>query len=80
MRKTNPALKALERAIQACGGPARLAEAVGVKRQAVNGWLSTMRTGRRFPAGRVLAVEKATGGTVSRHDLRPDLYPIEEAA
>jgi DNA-binding transcriptional regulator YdaS (Cro superfamily) len=33
--------------------------------------------GRRLPAEHVLAVEAATG--VSRHDLRPDIYPREDA-
>jgi DNA-binding transcriptional regulator YdaS (Cro superfamily) len=32
----------------------------------------------RVPAERVLEVERITG--VSRHDLRPDLYPREERA
>jgi DNA-binding transcriptional regulator YdaS (Cro superfamily) len=26
---------------------------------------------------RVLQVEAATGGIVTRHELRPDLYPVE---
>ena len=33
---------------------------------------------RRASAEYVLAIEAATG--VSRHDLRPDLYPREDAA
>lgn len=32
----------------------------------------------RVPAERVLDVERITG--VSRHDLRPDLYPAPESA
>jgi DNA-binding transcriptional regulator YdaS (Cro superfamily) len=32
----------------------------------------------RVPAERVLDVERATG--VSRHDLRPDIYPRDGAA
>lgn len=31
-------------------------------------------------AERVLKIEAATEGKVSRHDLRPDLYPRESAA
>lgn len=39
-------------------------------------YLWQMATGRRrIPAERVLALEAATG--ISRHDLRPDLYPRE---
>lgn len=32
---------------------------------------------RRTPAERVLAIEKATGGKVTRYELRPDIYPPE---
>lgn len=60
-----------ERAIAAAGGVTRLAEAVGVSRSAVSQW-------PRVPANRVLAVEKATG--VPRHELRPDIYPLDGAA
>ncbi|MDQ0305303.1 transcriptional regulator [Ancylobacter polymorphus] len=39
---------------------------------------SRWETGRRrVPAERVLDVERITG--ISRHDLRPDLYPREPA-
>lgn len=41
--------------------------------QAVGGWC---RSGR-VPAERVLDVERVTNGQVSRHQLRPDLYPLE---
>jgi len=34
----------------------------------------------RVPAERVLAIENATDGVISRHELRPDLYPVEQAA
>jgi len=65
----------LIRAIEAAGGPAALAVALGVSSQAVSQW-------ERCPAHRVIAVEAAAGGAVSRHDLRPDLYPVadDEAA
>lgn len=32
---------------------------------------------RRIAAEQVLKIESATEGRVSRHDLRPDLYPRE---
>lgn len=48
-----------------------LAKAIGVSRQIVSHW----RTGRcRVPAERCRAIEKATGGAVTRHDLRPDIF------
>ncbi|MBL8630438.1 MAG: pyruvate, phosphate dikinase [Rhodospirillaceae bacterium] len=64
---------ALERAITEAGGVVSLARAINVTSQAISQW-------DRVPAERVLAVEKATGGKVSRHDLRPDLYPSGSAA
>ena len=36
-------------------------------------WLN----GRRVAAEQVLKIERATDGAISRHDLRPDLYPRE---
>src|SRR5690349_9961542 len=59
---------ALERAIEQVGGVAALARAINVTPQAVSQW-------DRVPAERALAVEKATEGRISRHELRPDLYP-----
>ena len=35
-----------------------------------------LRDERPLPAEHVLAVEEATG--ISRHDLRPDIYPRDE--
>jgi DNA-binding transcriptional regulator YdaS (Cro superfamily) len=34
---------------------------------------------RRIAAERVLSIENATDGKVTRHDLRPDLYPRDAA-
>ncbi len=33
-----------------------------------------------IPPERVLAIEAITGGQVTRHELRPDIYPREQAA
>lgn len=60
--------EALGRAIKAAGGPAALGKQLGVSAQAVCQW-------DEVPPLRVLAVERASG--ISRHDLRPDLYPRE---
>jgi hypothetical protein len=60
---------ALEKAKVAIGGNTALAQALGgLTPQAVSQW-------RRVPAERTLDVERVTG--VSRHELRPDLYPLE---
>lgn len=53
------------------------AQALGVSQGLVSHWV----TGRaRIPAERVLTIEAATGGQVTRHELRPDLYPLEHSA
>ena len=49
----------------------KLAELIGRSQPSVNEWLKR----DRIPAELVLGIEGATG--VSRHDLRPDLYPLE---
>jgi DNA-binding transcriptional regulator YdaS (Cro superfamily) len=58
----------VDSAIRASGGLAALAKALGISPQAVDKW---RRKG--VPAERVLAVEATSG--ISRHELRPDLYP-----
>jgi DNA-binding transcriptional regulator YdaS (Cro superfamily) len=42
--------------------------------------LAEQRADFKVPAERVLLIEAATGGRVSRHELRPDLYPLEKIA
>jgi len=65
---------ALETAITMAGGLAKLARLLGVSPSAVSKWA---RLGR-IPAERVLTIEQITLGEVSRHDLRPDLYPRDQ--
>ncbi len=57
---------ALIRARKAIGCNAKLGRALGISGQADSQW-------DRVPAERVIEVERATG--VSRHELRPDIYP-----
>lgn len=59
----------LERAIQAAGSGKALAELMGVTPMAVSYWKV-----RGVPARHALKIEKITG--VSRHELRPDIYPV----
>lgn len=61
----------LERAKERVGGQDKLAKLIGVTPQAVSQW-------DEVPPLRVLAVEAASG--VPRHELRPDLYPVEAEA
>lgn len=68
---------ALERAIDMVGGQSQLARLLGVKQANVWHWL---KKADRVPGEFVLAIETATGGQVTRHDLRPDLYPDAQAS
>ena len=52
----------------AIGGGTALADALGIRAPSIAGWT-------QIPAERVLHIEKITG--VSRHILRPDLYPVD---
>ena len=64
-------MTSLQRATEAVGGAGKLADALGIRVQAIYQWKG------QIPHRRVLDVERITG--VSRHDLRPDLYPKEAA-
>lgn len=59
---------ALLEAIRVAGSVTKLAALIDVAPQAISQW-------NRVPATRALAIERVTG--VSRHELRPDLYPLE---
>lgn len=65
----------LERAVEQAGGQSAFARLHGVSQPTVWAWL---KQGKPLPAEYVLATERETG--ISRHDLRPDLYPRDEAA
>ncbi|NGX97586.1 MAG: helix-turn-helix domain-containing protein [Candidatus Afipia apatlaquensis] len=64
-------LDIVKQAAKRAGGLAKLAGALGIKHQSFYSW-------DRIPASRVLEIERASG--ISRSVLRPDLYPVEEAA
>lgn len=63
---------ALVRAIEVAGGPAALGRILGITSQAISQWT-------RCPLERVVEVERATGGAVTRHELRPDIFAPEAA-
>ena len=67
-------MEGLEKAIALLGGQSALGRALGIKQQLVWNWLN--RT-RKVPAEYAIPIEKATDGRISRHQIRPDLYPIE---
>lgn len=56
---------------------ARFARNVGMSR---SNMLRLVKGQRKIPAERVLDLERATNGKVTRHELRPDLYPRERVA
>lgn len=66
---------ALRLAIDRIGSQSELARRLSITQAAVSRWLSRRAA---LPAEHVLVVEAATG--VSKHQLRPDLYPPEIAA
>lgn len=61
--RMNPGLK---KAIEAVGSATELARRLSISSAAISQWEAP-------PPHRVLAIERETG--VSRHELRPDLYP-----
>ena len=78
----NPAhidLTPLERAVDIAGGQTALAKAIGgsVKQAHVWNWLNISKG--RVPAEHCSAIELATGGLVTRQQLRPDVFGKEAA-
>ncbi|WP_168069817.1 transcriptional regulator [Sphingomonas kaistensis] len=67
--------KALKLAVDKAGGQSAFARLHGVSQPTVWAWLNN---GKALPAEFVLRTEAETG--ISRHDLRPDIYPRENAA
>tara|TARA_R110002072_G_scaffold38314_4_gene110888 strand:- start:1415 stop:1723 length:309 start_codon:yes stop_codon:yes gene_type:complete len=66
-------IDALTVAVQQLGSQSALARLCEVSQPTVWKWL---HKAKRVPAEYVLAIEAATN--VSRHELRPDIYPREE--
>jgi DNA-binding transcriptional regulator YdaS (Cro superfamily) len=69
MSRRKPKDAGLAAAIAVVGKAFKLAEQIGVTPQAVASW-------KKVPWYRVLEIERITG--VSRHVLRPDIYPTED--
>lgn len=68
--------RALQWAIDRAGGENALADAIGTTRQHIIYWRDKAKGG--VGAEYVLPIERATG--ISRHSLRPDIYPREANA
>ena len=65
---------ALARAVRKAGDQTKFGLVIGKRQSVVNDWL---RENKPLPAEFVLTVERELG--VSRHDLRPDIYPRDLA-
>jgi DNA-binding transcriptional regulator YdaS (Cro superfamily) len=58
----------IEKAKAAAGGKSSsLAELLGISDSAVSQW-------KKVPYRRAIEIEEKTGGVVTRHDLRPDVF------
>jgi DNA-binding transcriptional regulator YdaS (Cro superfamily) len=67
--------EALQRAIAACDhSQSELARRIGKKQGNIWDWLQA----GKVPAEACIPIEKATGGLVTRYELRPDIYPAED--
>lgn len=67
-------MSALDTAISIAGGLSALALKLKVTPQVINNW----RT-RGVPPDRVLALEAATDGQITRYALRPDVFGADDS-
>jgi len=65
---TNP----LESAVSIVGSQSKLAAHLGVTQPTIHHWL--YKTDGRVPAEYCPKIEEATGGAVTREQLRPDIF------
>jgi len=64
----------IQKAANIAGGTEALARRLSCSRQAISQWHG------KVPRGRALEIELITGGAVTRHQLRPDLFPPEDSS
>lgn len=67
-------MNGIQKAIEIAGSQEKLGAMIGASQQKISYWLKTGKVAPEF----VLPIETKTN--VSRHVLRPDLYPVETAA
>lgn len=60
----------LDLACDLAGSQAELARSLAIRSPSISEW----RRRGRVPADRCLSIESATGGKVTRYDLRPDVF------
>lgn len=79
MRDALAPSEALKLAVKVVGGQSAAARIIGIRQQSVS---EVLRRGGAAPAEWCIPLERATkaaGQTISRHQLRLDVYPIEDA-
>ena len=62
----------IKKAVEVVGSQKKLAMLIGCGQTFVSQMLSGDRP---VPPGKAIPIEHATNGKVSRHELRPDIYP-----
>jgi DNA-binding transcriptional regulator YdaS (Cro superfamily) len=67
----------VEKVVRLAGGQAELARRCSTSQPRI--WQCVHRN-QRVPADLVIPFERAVAGQVTRHELRPDLYPNDEPA
>lgn len=65
----------VEKVVRLAGGQAELARRCNTSQPRI--WQCVHRN-QRVPADLVIPFERAVAGQVTRNELRPDLYPVEE--
>jgi len=63
----------IARAGRAAGSQSAFGRLLGKRQSTIQGWLKAGRVSPEY----VIPVERVTG--ISRHELRPDLYPVSDA-
>ena len=66
-------VKALEEAVEIAGGQSALGRMIDKDQGTIWAWLNTTK---KVPGEDVLKIEEVLDKRVTRHDLRPDLYPV----
>ena len=61
----------IKKVVSVVGSKSAIARHLGITKGAVSQWTI-------IPAEHVLEIERLTGGAVTRYELRPDRYPIDQ--
>lgn len=64
---------ALIKLIEIVGGQSALAKKLKIKQPSVAKW---KRRGRA-PSSRIVELERLSNGAITRHEFRPDIYPLD---